>query len=188
MKPHIVQTAIAVTVLACSSAPAPAPTASPAASSARGLRNLNEPQAEADLAAIAVEAAMSVQATSAGSRPFFGGVFVSSRKNRLASDAVVRATGFTAVNGTGPAKVECRAQNVSTGQTKPIPCPAQAVDALPPSFSFLEVRATADSAYVGVMESNPRASRASCITLARNGTAWKVLTTLVIADPRQCGK
>lgn len=184
MKRHLVHLAAIAALLACSSAPEPAPIANPA----RGLRNLNDPQVEKDLAAIAVEAAMSVQSSAPGSRPFFGGVFVGSRKNRVASDAVVRATGFTAVSGTGSPKMECRQQNMSTGQSRPIPCPAAAVDALPPSFSFPEVRATADSAYVGVLETSPRASKASCITLGRKGAAWKVLTTMVIADARQCGK
>ena len=77
---------------------------------------------------------------------------------------------------------------MSTGESTPIPCPPSVAASQPPVLSFAEVRATADSAYVGLTETTDRYSRASCVTLARAGSDWRVVTQLTIADARRCGK
>lgn len=183
---RIVHPAIALAVLACSSAPAPAPTPSPA-DSARGLRNLNDPKAEAELTAIAVAAARSLPPSSS-TRGLFSGVFVDGRRAREATQAVIRAAGLTEVSSSRGVKVQCRSTNMSTGQSTPIPCPTSVAASQPPVMSFAEVRATADSAYVGLTETTDRSSRASCITLERTASDWRVVTQLTIADARRCGK
>jgi hypothetical protein len=59
---------------------------------------------------------------------------------------------------------------------------------MPPTFTFDEVRATADSAYVGITEAGQMAAKSSCVTLMRRAGTWTHLSSTVMADPRQCGK
>ena len=166
---------------ACATSATPKAAANPA----RGLLDLRA--AEAEVAEIAVEAARSLP-QEGRTRPNFAGVYVGGTKVRSASDAVVRATGFTAVNSTGPTKVECGRQNMSTGQITPMPCPASATLSIPPTFSFAEVRATADSGYVGSAKHSHNApALTTCITLAREGARWKVVDAKPIGDPKRCG-
>jgi hypothetical protein len=168
---------------ACSGAKAPATTPDPA----RGLRDLSKDDAE--LTAIAVAAARTIPPKStSGATTLFSGVFVNGRKARLASDAVVRSTGFAATSSSRTPTPQCRLENVSTGQSRPAPCPASVSSYMPPTFTFDEVRATADSAYVGVTEAGQMAAKSSCLTLTRRAGTWTYLSSTVMADPRQCGK
>lgn len=167
---------------ACGGARTPETSANPA----RGLRDLSGDNAE--LSEIAVAATRAVQPRAAAGTTFFNGVFVNGRKARLASDAVARATGFTATSTTRTPTPQCRAVNTSTGQSTPIACPASASQALPPTVTFDEVRSTADSAYVGITEESAMSSRGSCVTLVRRAGAWTFLSSNIMADPRHCGK
>jgi hypothetical protein len=151
---------------------------------ARGLIPLTVEDDRLD--AIVLEASRAIPETGQN-RPLFGGVYVDGRHARRATDVVARASGLQAVTTTRSPKVECRATS-SSGRSTPIPCPPQAVAALPPVLSFVEVRATADSAYVGLLESDDRSSKSSCITLLRAGTGWRMLETSVIADAKRCGR
>jgi hypothetical protein len=156
-------------------------------SPARGLLRLTADDAQ--LSAIAVAAARGLPSINKStSTPAFGGVYVDGRRARLATDAVVRATGFTAVSTpTRSGNVQCRAVS-STGKSMPVPCPPEARQALPVTYTFDEVRATADSAYVGVSESSDTADRGSCMTLVKRQGNWTYFSTLIMADPKRCGR
>jgi hypothetical protein len=161
----------------------------PAANAARGLRTFatDDPL----VTEIALEAAQSLPTTvtSGGNKPLFAGVFVEGKRFRLASETVVRTMGYTATSSSRPARAECRAVNQSTGASTPIPCPASTSTMVPPTITFEEMKATADSAYVGVAEeSSTGQSRQSCIVLRRIGNGWRVTSTAIIADARRCGR
>src|SRR4051812_21064260 len=81
-------------------------TPAPEATSTRGLRNLTS--ADAEVTAIAVEAARSIQFdVNPNTRPLFGGVYVAGKRMREATDGVTRATGFIASSSARAPKVEC---------------------------------------------------------------------------------
>jgi hypothetical protein len=173
---------LALAGTACGGGKTPETSANPA----RGLRDLSKDDAE--VFSIAVAATHAVGSRTGSGTTFFSGVFVNGRKARLASDAVARATGFTPTSSTRAPRVECRAVNTSTGQSRAVPCPATATQSIPPTVTFDEIRATADSAYVGITEEAQMSSKGSCATLVRRNGAWTFLSTTVMADPRQCGK
>src|SRR5688572_30649023 len=170
---------VAALVLAACAKKAPPESANPA----RGLRTLATE--DADVTAISLEAARSVW-TRTG-QPLFGGVFVNDRRSRSATDAVKRATGATEVTNRGRGNVRCMIRT-SGGQEREIPCPPQAAASIPPTFTFVEVRATADSAYVGVVESDQRTEKANCVTLTRRLGGWNFVGTTVIANAKHCGR
>jgi hypothetical protein len=122
------------------------------------------------------------------SQLLFGGVYVDGRSSREATEAVRRATGMSVVSSGRRPTVQCRAVNQSTGQSTPVPCPAAAAQALPPTLTFVDVRATADSGYVGAAEEANAGTKSNCVTLRKVGSEWRVVSTLVIANPRNCGK
>lgn len=170
-------------IAACGGGAAPKVTADPA----RGLRTMTTEDPELTAIAVAAARALPLNGT-AQSVPFFGGVFVDGRKSRPASDAVVRATGFPAgSSSTRRPQVRCEARS-SSGQTREVPCPPQTQQMLPPTYIFEEVRATADSAYVGITETMNGSSKGSCVTLVKRGASWDYLGSTVIASPRNCGK
>jgi hypothetical protein len=149
----------------------------------RGLRSLT--QDSAAVSDIAIEAARSLppQRTT---EVLFAGVYVNDRLSRTATDAVKRATGFVITSGTGKPEVRCRVQS-STG-SREVPCPAQVVQSIPSTISFASVRATADSAYVGMIGSDGTSEKASCLTLVRRGVRWVYVTNTVIANAKFCGR
>jgi hypothetical protein len=149
----------------------------------RGLRTLATE--DPDVTAISLEAARAVW-TQAG-QPLFAGVFVNERRSRSATEAVKRATGATEVSSSRRGPVRCMART-SAGQEREIPCPVQAVASIPPTFTFVEVRATADSAYVGILETDERIEKSSCVTLTRRPGGWNFLGTMVIANAKHCGR
>lgn len=175
---------LALTV-SCGSKAASGTAAAPAANAARGLRTFvtDDPA----VTQIALEAAQSLPPIigSSSNKPLFGGVFVEGKRFRLASEAVVRTMGFTATSSSRPATPVCRS---STGAT--IACPSTGTTiVMPPTITFEEVKATADSAYVGVgEEASTGQSKQTCITLRRIGNGWKVTSTAIIADARRCGR
>jgi hypothetical protein len=170
---------VAALMLAACAKKAPLESTNPA----RGLRTLATE--DSDVTAISLEAARAVW-TQAG-QPRFGGVFVNDRRSRSATDAVKRATGATEVTSTQRGQLRCRIVS-SSGQEREVPCPPQAVASIPPTFTFVEVRATADSAYVGVLEADGRSEKASCVTLTRRPGGWNYLRTTVIANAKHCGR
>ena len=165
---------------ACGGGKAPETMANPA----RGLRNLGPDSAA--VSDMAVEAARSLP-PQRSTQPLFGGVYVNDRLSRTATDAVKRATGFTVTSTTRQPEVRCRVQT-SGGASRDIPCPPQAAAAVPPSVSFVSVRATGDSAYVGLLEVDGTAERSSCITLVRRTGGWSYLSNSIIASAKNCGK
>jgi hypothetical protein len=168
-------------VVGCGGAKAAETSASPT----RGLRSLRTD--DPDLTAIATVAAQTLpSAGTALAKPVFRGVFVNGQMSRSATDAVMRATGFTQASSTRQPFVVCRVSS-SSGQSTPTQCPGSVKASLPSTFSFDEVRATADSAYVGVTEVTGAASKASCLTLVRRGNDWQNLGSAVIAVARRCG-
>jgi hypothetical protein len=172
--------ALAWILIACGGKPAPDTSADPA----RGLRKLTD----TEVSEIAVAAAQSLP-PSGSVTSHFSGVFIDGQQARMASEAVVRATGFVAVEGrTTPPSPPCRVRNVATGATTPVPCPPSAATALPPTWSFVAVRATNDSAYVGSSKAESGRAEPGCITLARAGARWRVVSTLPMADARRCGR
>jgi hypothetical protein len=172
-----------VALAACSGGAAPKVTADPA----RGLRTLTTE--DPDVTAIAIEAARALPRNGpSAAMPRFAGVFVEGRRSRPATDAVTRVTGFTPVTNARTATPQCRAVNTSTGQSINVPCPASATAVIPPTYSFTEVRATADSAYVGVTESSGNSDKVSCMTLIHRGVSWVYFGTMVTANARNCGK
>lgn len=174
--------ATALVLTACGKPGAPEVTSDPA----RGLRTFTD--TDPILSEIAVEAARSLP-MEGRTTPAFGGVYVDGRRYRAASEAVARATGFTATSGSGPVRPECRSVNQTTGASTPIPCPASASSSIPVVYSFAEVRATADSAYVGSTKAAANsASAATCITLSRSEGRWMVLRTVPIGDAKRCGR
>ena len=181
MKGHLLPLAVALTLTACGGSAAPKIVADPA----RGLVALTADDPRVDAIAVAADRDIRVLVQP---MPLFGGVYVDGRRAIRATNAVARATGLTATSGTGTPKVECRAQNMSTGQSISVPCPPAAVAAIPRVLSFIAVRATADSAYVGVLEADNRSSKSSCMTLTRAGTDWKVLGTSIVTDAKHCGR
>lgn len=170
-------------IVACGGGAAPKVTADPA----RGLRAITTEDPE--VTAIAVAAARSLPSNgTAQAMPLFGGVFVDGKRSRPASDAVVRATGFlVGSSSTRRPQMRCEARS-SSGQTREIPCPPQTQQMLPPTYIFEEVRATTDSAYVGVTETLNGSAKGSCVTLVKRGASWDYLGSMVIASPRNCGK
>ena len=179
--------AAAITTVACAKAAATPEAVSPE----RGLRTLTANDDEVSNIAVAAAKYLPPVGTT---RPYFAGVFVDRRKARSASDAVVRATGFTAVNeasrSTRPP--ECRVVNRSTGATTTVPCPASvtvmAAAVVPPTYTFAAVRATADSAYVGITTKTTGTPEESCMTLVRSAGTWTVLRTTVATSAEHCGK
>jgi hypothetical protein len=117
----------------------------------------------------------------------FAGVYVEGKKATRASDDVARAMGFTQVQRVLRTPVQCRVVS-SNGQSRTVPCPPAAMANVPPTYTFDEVRATPDSAYVGVDETTNSVPKASCITLLRVGSNWRVVNTTIIANARNCGK
>lgn len=185
MSRNILFVAVALTAAACSSAKAPEIGPDPT----RGLRSFTG--AETEVAEIVAEAALSLP-PEVNPKPAFSGVYLNGRRSRNATDAVVRATGFTAVST--PAinqRPECRSVS-STGVSTPIPCPASAAPIIesmkPPVYSFLAVRATADSAYVGSRKQTSRSTEDNCITLIRAAGKWSVLRTVSATDAARCGE
>src|SRR4051812_41938041 len=123
--------ALMIGVAACGGAKAPETTANPA----RGLRPLTMDDPEVtSIAVVAARALPSIGTNS--SQPMFSGVYVNGRKARLASDAVARASGFTAISATPRrTSVECTAVS-SSGQSKAVQCPPSVKQMIPPVFSF----------------------------------------------------
>jgi hypothetical protein len=173
--------ALTMTVLACAHAPAPVTAADPA----RGVRNLTADSAE--VLAIAMEAAREVRPASNMTKALFGGVYVKGHPAKKTSDALIHANGFASASGSRPLKVECRIES-STGQSRPAPCPRQVVSEVPPVYTFEEVLATADSAYVGMSEVTPDSKKGHCLTLRRMKTSWSLVTNLPIGDAKLCGR
>jgi hypothetical protein len=175
-----VQAALAFALIACAGKPAPQ-----VADPSRGLKALATEDRE--VSDIAIAAARSLPISRTG-QPLFAGVYVNERKSRSATDAVKRATGFPEVSrAPRPRELRCMVRS-SSGQEREIPCPPAAVSAVPPTFTFVEVRATEDSAYVGIEETDDRSEKASCITLLRRIGGWSVLSTSIIASAKNCGK
>jgi hypothetical protein len=172
--------------VACAGGAKPETVADPA----RGLRSLNPD--DPDVVAIATAAAASLQSGSSARtignmEPMFAGVYVNGRKAQKATDAVLRVTGMHPVSSTRSPTVSCTAVS-SSGKSMPVACPRDVIAQLPPAYMFDEVRATADSAYVGFSETSDRAQQASCITLRRTATDWRFVSTSPIASARNCGK
>lgn len=175
--------ALSIVLAACGGASS---TPKVAADPARGLRPLTHDSAE--VATIAIEAVRSLPPSRGAGQPLFGGVYVNGRLARQASDQVARATGFAPAAGVQKQNVQCVAQT-SSGASRPIPCPAQAAASIPPIYRFEEIRATADSAYVGWSETANNSTRGNCITLVRfGGAGWRAMSTAIIADAKNCGK
>ena len=175
-----VQAAVAVAVMACAKQQPAPETVNPA----RGLKTLTTEDRE--VSEIAVAAVRALPPSRSG-QPLFAGVYVNDRKSRPATDAVKRATGFTEVTAPlRPSSGQCRAR--VNGQEREIPCPANTATAIPPTFTFVEVRATEDSAYVGLTETDDRSEKASCITMLRKIGGWATVSTSIIANPKNCGK
>ena len=170
--------------VACGGTKAPETTVSPS----RGLRALTIDDPEVTAIANAATRALPSMGSSSSGTHFFAGVYVNGRRARLATDAVVRTTGYTAVSSVPKrTTVECRAVS-SSAQSRPVQCPAAARATIPPTFTFDEVRATADSAYVGITETNDMAEKSSCVTLVRRGTTWTYLGSAIVANGKLCGK
>jgi hypothetical protein len=173
----------ALLVIGCSARQPPSVT--PDEQPQRGLRDLAGDEAE--LSSIALAASQKLPPPGSP-QPAFGGVYVNGRYARHASDAVARAVGYATVQSTRAPKVAgCRVVS-STGQSKDVPCPASVQQAVPTVFSFREVRATADSAYVGITESGPNVTRDNCVTLWRTSSGWIVLRSAVVSDAKRCGR
>ena len=173
------QAALALAIIACGKKPAPE-----AVNPARGLKTLTTEDPE--VVAIAVEAARSLPAQRT-TQPLFGGVYVNDRRSRPATDAVKRATGFTEVPAAPrPSSTSCVAR--VNGREQQVACPPSMATAIPPTFTFAEVRATEDSAYVGVSFIDGPSEKSSCITLLRKIGGWATVSTAIIANARNCGK
>lgn len=169
-----------VVCAACGGKKAPETTADPA----RGVRNLGPDSAVvADIAVVAARALPPQRTT----QPFFGGVYVNDRLSRPATDAVRRATGFSVTSSTRAPTVQCRVQS-SSGASREVPCPPQAAAAIPPTIAFVSVRATPDSAYVGLLEVDGTSEKGSCTTLTYRIGGWTYLSNSIIANPKNCGK
>lgn len=175
--------AAAIAMTACTHAPAPAPAV--AADPARGVRNLTADSAE--VLAIAMEAANEIRPSGGMTKALFGGVFVNGHRAQKASDEVIHSNGFASASGARPPKMTCTLKGPN-GQQTPMQCPRQAVASAPPIYTFEEVVATPDSAYVGVSEVTPDARKGDCITLRRTNTAWSVVSNTPIGDAKRCGK
>ena len=173
--------ALALTIAACSHAATPAVVTNPA----RGVRNLTADSAE--VLAIAMEAAREVRPASNATKALFGGVYVKGHLAKKTSDEVIHANGFASASGSRGVKVTCRIQSPS-GQTAPAQCPREVVTQIPPVYTFEEVLATADSAYVGMSEVTPDGKKGNCMTLRRVKTSWAVVNTLPIGDAKLCGR
>ena len=174
---------LVIGAMACGGAKAPETTPNPA----RGLRNLTTDETE--LTRIVTAASRELPRGGASGLPtFFSGVFVGGSKARLAGDAVLRVTGYSPSSSTRTPAPQCAVQNMSTGQRTPIPCPASAKQSVPITYTMAEVRATADSAYVGVIEATDISMKASCVVLIHRETSWSYLRTDPVADAKQCGK
>lgn len=161
------------------------PSVTPEPQAARGLVDLGGDEVE--LSSIALVASQKLPPPG-NPQPAFGGVYVNGRYARRASEAVARAVGYASVQSTrAPKAAQCRVVS-SSGASRDIPCPASVQQAVPTVFTFPEVRATADSAYVGIAESGPNATRSNCVTLWRTAGGWIVLRSVVIADAKSCGR
>lgn len=183
MLPRIARVALVGLATACGGAPKPEITVDPA----RGLMNLRAAENRPVLEDIVIAAVRSLP-PQGSPQLLFGGVYVDGRQSREATEAVRRATGMSVVSGNRRPVVQCRAVNQSTGQSTPIACPAAAAQAIPPTLTFVEVRATADSGYVGASEAANAGTKSNCVTLRKVGNDWRVVSTLIIANPRHCGK
>ena len=174
---------LAVSVAACGGAKAPAITPGPD----RGLRALKADDPE--ITAIATVAARSLPVVSnrSSTPTLFAGVYVRDRESREATDAVRRTTGMGVGSTAGRVQMQCRAVS-SSGQERTIPCPVQAAAQIPPTIIFDEVRATADSAYVGFTEAINGIEKANCMTLVWRLGKWTYLSSGIIAKGKNCGK
>jgi hypothetical protein len=173
--------ALGLGLLACSHASGPPVTVDPA----RGLRNLT---ADSDaVLPIAMEAAREITPSAQANKALFGGVWVSGRKARKTTDEVVHANGFASAAADKAPQMKCVRQS-SDGRSVPIQCPRAAVESIPPVFTFDDVVATADSAYVGVSEATTDSKKASCITLRHTKMTWSVVSNVPIGDVKKCGR
>jgi hypothetical protein len=177
----IVLATLGLGLLACGHAPAPAV----AVDLARGLRNLT---ADSDgVLPIAMEAAREITPSAQANKALFGGVYVSGRKARKTTDEVVHANGFAAAPADKAPAMKCVARSPD-GRQIPIQCPRVAVESIPPVFTFDDVVATSDSAYVAVSEATIDSRKASCITLHRAKMSWSVVSNVPIGDVKKCGR
>ena len=170
----------AIVLAACGHTPEPVAVVNPA----RGLRSLTADSTE--VTAIALAAAGEVR-PGAMPKALFAGVYVDGKKAVKASTEVAHANGFALVARPRAPKMTCTLKGPD-GQTREMQCPREVVASAPSVYVFDEVRATADSAYVGMSEVTPDATKANCITLLRRMKAWSVEKSTPIGDARQCGK
>jgi hypothetical protein len=171
--------AVSLALTACGGAATPKTAAAPSAETPK--------LTDAEVSAISVAAAETLLPTGSPTT-FFAGVFVKGQRSRLASEAVARTNGFTLGDPGRGATPQCRAQNMSTGQSKPIPCPASVARSIPPTYSFVEVRKTNDLASVGVELRNNDVVQANCINLRLVGNHWTMVNTTPAGDAKRCGR
>ena len=152
--------------------------AAAAQSSTRELRVLTP--SDSDLVPVAIAAAKTLEPDHAG-RVKFAGVMVNGHEARAASDAVVKAIDGERVDDSRRVPfVICR-----QGES----CPEVENARNDRTYAFTNIRATADTVFVGGTErSTAHGERPLCIVVARAGQVWTAAGTRDVRNAKRCGE